>query len=140
MQPILHLSIPVRDLDEATDFYVHRLGCRAARTRHDFVDVWFYGMQVTLHERPDEAPGLEPGGCRHFGVTLERGEFDETVDRLEAGGVASWSRSARTSRGRPQRADEVQGGRPERQRRLSSRRTATSRPPWRSHGFRTPRS
>ena len=33
VQPILHLSIPVRDMDEACDFYVHTLGCQSARTR-----------------------------------------------------------------------------------------------------------
>ena len=52
MQPILHLSIPVRDLDEAREFYVHALGCQPARARAGFTDVWFYGMQVTLQDRP----------------------------------------------------------------------------------------
>ena len=61
MQPILHLSIPVRDMDEARDFYVHTLGCQPARARADFTDVWFFGMQVTLQDRPDEATGLAPG-------------------------------------------------------------------------------
>jgi extradiol dioxygenase family protein len=89
VQPILHLSIPVRDMDAARDFYVHALGCRAARTRADFTDVWFYGMQVTLQDRPDEAPGLVPGGSRHFGVTLNRADFEEAVARLEAVG-AQW--------------------------------------------------
>ncbi len=87
MQPILHLSIPVRDIEEARDFYVHALGCQPARQRADFVDVWFFGLQVTLHDRPDEATGLVPGSSRHFGVTLGRDEFDQLVERLEASGV-----------------------------------------------------
>jgi hypothetical protein len=87
MQPILHLSIPVRDLDEAQHFYVHNLGCRAARRRDDFCDVWFFGMQVTLQDRPHEEVHLESGGSRHFGVTLNRDEFDAAVARLEAHGV-----------------------------------------------------
>jgi extradiol dioxygenase family protein len=74
-------------MDEARDFYVHTLGCQAARTRSDFTDVWFFGMQVTLQDRPDEAPGLAPGGCRHFGVTLGRDDFDATVARLEEADV-----------------------------------------------------
>ena len=86
MQPILHLSIPVRDLEEARDFYVHTLGCRAARTRDTFVDVWFYGMQITLQDRGDEA-GLAVNGSRHFGVTLGRGEFDALVSQLDSAGV-----------------------------------------------------
>jgi uncharacterized protein len=79
--PILHLSIPVRDLAEARDFYVDALGCRATRLRTGFVDVFFFGMQVTLQDRPDEA-GLVPDGSRHFGVTLGRDEFEAAVDRL----------------------------------------------------------
>jgi extradiol dioxygenase family protein len=88
MQPILHLSLPVRDIEEARDFYVGALGCQPARQRDDFVDVWFFGLQLTLHDRPDEATGLVPGSARHFGVTLERAEFDQLVERLERSGVA----------------------------------------------------
>lgn len=86
MQPILHLSIPVRDLAEARTFYVDALGCAPTRMRSSFTDVFFYGMQVTLQDRPDET-GLVPGGCRHFGVTLGREEFEATVERLNAYGV-----------------------------------------------------
>jgi hypothetical protein len=87
MQPILHLSIPVRDLDEAVSFYVHALGCQAARAQRDFADVWFFGMQVSLQERPDESATSPGGGSRHFGVTLGRDEFDAVVAHLDASGV-----------------------------------------------------
>jgi extradiol dioxygenase family protein len=89
VQPILHLSIPVRDMAEARRFYVDTLGCHAARARTDFTDVWFYGMQVTLQDQPDEVAAQPARGTRHFGVTLSRGEFDETVARLTERGV-SW--------------------------------------------------
>lgn len=87
VQPILHLSLPVRDIEEARDFYVQALGCQAARQRDDFVDVWFFGLQVTLHGRPDEVARSVPAGARHFGVTLGRDEFDQLVERLERSGV-----------------------------------------------------
>jgi hypothetical protein len=87
VQPILHLSIPVRDLPEARRFYVDTLGCEAARAREGFQDVWFYGMQITLQHRPDEVQPSHAGGVRHFGVTLPRDEFDAAVARLTAGGV-----------------------------------------------------
>lgn len=87
MRPILHLSLPVRDVEEARDFYVRALGCQPARQRDDFVDVWFFGLQLTLHDRPDEATGLVPGSSRHFGVTLGRDEFDQLVEHLEGSGV-----------------------------------------------------
>jgi extradiol dioxygenase family protein len=82
MQPILHLSLPVRDLAEAQEFYVETLGCLAARTRPGFADVWFFGMQITLQDRPDEVTPLHAEAGRHFGVTLARDEFDEVVARL----------------------------------------------------------
>jgi uncharacterized protein len=82
VQPILHLSIPVRDLEEAREFYVSALGCHSARVREGFVDVWFYGLQLTLQNRPEEA-GLDASSTRHFGVTLARGEFETMVGRLE---------------------------------------------------------
>lgn len=87
MQPILHLSVPVRDLEEAREFYVHTLGCEAARVRPDFADVWFFGMQVTLQDRPDEVSALRQGDSRHFGVTLSRDEFDSVMTRLTAAGI-----------------------------------------------------
>jgi uncharacterized protein len=93
-RPILHLSIPVRELTEARDFYVAVLGCEAARAREGFCDVWFHGMQVTLHERPDEvgassSEGAAAGSCRHFGVTLERDQFDAAIARVQAS-AATW--------------------------------------------------
>ena len=88
MPPILHLSIPVRDMDEAREFYVDRLGCRSARARDGFTDVWFFGLQLTLQDRPDEVAELRPGGSRHFGVTLDRDDFDTVVARLATGGIA----------------------------------------------------
>jgi uncharacterized protein len=87
VQPILHLSIPVRDMDEARAFYVDTLGCEAARARADFADIWFYGMQITLQDRPDEVVGGPVRGSRHFGVTLAREEFETVVARLGAHGV-----------------------------------------------------
>ncbi len=87
MQPILHLSIPVRDLSEAHSFYVGTLGCQATRVREGFEDVFFYGMQITLQDRPDEVVPLAEGGSRHFGVTLAREDFDEVVERLHASDV-----------------------------------------------------
>jgi extradiol dioxygenase family protein len=87
VQPILHLSIPVRDLVEARDFYVDVLGCEAVRARRGYQDIWFYGMQVTLHDRADEATSPFAGSVRHFGVTLARDEFEALTGRLQEAGV-----------------------------------------------------
>ena len=75
MDPILHLSIPVRDLDESRAFYVDGLGCALGRVRDDFIDVWFFGMQVSLHAEPDQVRSPEDQGVQHFGVTLGADEL-----------------------------------------------------------------
>ncbi|MGH9098545.1 MAG: VOC family protein [Acidimicrobiales bacterium] len=82
MEPILHLSIPVHDLVEARRFYVEALGCTPGRERPDWCDVWFYGMQVTLHERPDQVLADGQRGVRHFGVTLSGDELDRLLQQL----------------------------------------------------------
>jgi extradiol dioxygenase family protein len=85
--PILHLSLPVADLVAARRFYVDLLGCTPGRVRDGWIDVWFYGMQVTLQEQPDQVLADEARGVRHFGVTLPPDELDALVRRLEAASV-----------------------------------------------------
>lgn len=91
----------MRDLDEAKRFYVDTLGCEAARAREGYQDVWFYGMQITLHDRPEESSGLHPGSVRHFGVTLGRDEFDEVTSRVAARGVEWVSPISTDDEGKP---------------------------------------
>ena len=86
MDPILHLSIPVRDLDEAAAFYADVLGCRVGRRTEDFVDVWFFGMQVTLHAAPEEVLTEEQRGVRHFGVILGAAELHGALAKARRGG------------------------------------------------------
>ena len=85
MKPILHLSLPVRELAESIEFYVDVLGCQVGRVRESFVDVWFFGMQVTLHEVPEQVTAAEQRGVRHFGVTLDAAEMDVLLRRLRGG-------------------------------------------------------
>lgn len=80
---VLHLSIPVRDLVEARHFYETALGCEVGRLRAGWLDVWFFGMQLTLQERPEEVRSLTDQGVRHFGVALDDGKaFVAAMDRL----------------------------------------------------------
>lgn len=85
--PILHFSVPVRELEEARRFYVEVLGCELGRVREGFIDVFFFGCQLTLHERPSELLAPEQRGVRHFGVTLPEDRWRELVDRLRASGT-----------------------------------------------------
>ncbi len=85
---VLHLSLPVSDLEAARRFYVDALGCDLGRVREDWIDVWFFGMQLTLQLRPDEVRSPDDQGVRHFGVVLSDAEsFRSFVDRLRSAGV-----------------------------------------------------
>jgi len=86
---VLHLSIPVHDLEAARRFYVDVLGCEPGRVRDGWIDVWFFGMQLTLQCRPDEVRAPEEQGVRHFGVALsDEDDFRAPVRRVAAHDVA----------------------------------------------------
>jgi extradiol dioxygenase family protein len=86
-RPVLHLSLPVNDLRAARDFYEHTLGCRIGRTREDWFDAWFFGLQLTLQLRPLEVMDKSQQGVRHFGVVLPSlSEFNDLVKRIHASG------------------------------------------------------
>jgi extradiol dioxygenase family protein len=80
---VLHLSLPIDDLDAARQFYLEWLGCPAGRVRPGWMDVWFYGMQLALHQHPDQTHALDEAGVRHFGVTLAIDELERLVADLE---------------------------------------------------------
>jgi uncharacterized protein len=83
MRPIFHLSVPVRDLDEAVDFYRDRLGARIGRRTELFADALVFGAQVTLQNDPAGVSDPMPR-TRHFGATLPWAEW-ERVSAVLAG-------------------------------------------------------
>lgn len=95
VEPILHLSLPVRDLESSKRFYVEVLGCDVGRERVDFIDVWFYGLQLTLQQHPDQVLPDDQRGVRHFGVTLPRDQLDTLLARLDDQPV-DWLQPIRT--------------------------------------------
>ncbi len=95
MQPIAHLSLPVIDLEGALDFYVTTLGCTTGRASDEVADVWFFGTQLTLHQRPEQV--LSDPGVRHFGATIDAVALAAVEARLAATDLA-WLRPP-TSKG-----------------------------------------
>jgi extradiol dioxygenase family protein len=102
MPPILHLSLPVRDLATSNRFYVDGLGCELGRERPDFIDIWFYGLQLTLQQHPEQVLPAEQRGVRHFGVTLSEDELSDLLGRLEGQDVEWLSRVSTDYQGTPQ--------------------------------------
>lgn len=92
--PPFHLAFPVRDLDEARDFYLGTLGCREGRSSDAWVDFDFRGHQIVAHLAPDEVKeratsAVDGHGVPvfHFGAVLPMEEWQEMAKRLEAAGT-----------------------------------------------------
>ena len=67
--PVFHLSLPVRDLDEAVDFYTTTLCGVLGRRETTWADIALFGAQVTLQLFPADVSVPMPRS-RHFGATL----------------------------------------------------------------------
>jgi hypothetical protein len=88
--PPFHLAIPVTDLEVADAFYCGLLGCDKGRTASRWIDLNFFGHQVTLHLVDDTATAVTTNPvdgdsvpARHFGVVLKMPQWQALADRLE---------------------------------------------------------
>jgi len=85
-----HLALPVIDLPAAENFYCGLLGCTKGRTASRWIDLDFFGHQLTLH-LVDASDAMAPTNpvdgdsvpARHFGVILEMAEWRTLASRLE---------------------------------------------------------
>ncbi len=89
-----HLALPVHDLELAESFYCGVLGCGTGRTASRWIDLDFFGHQVTLHLVDDDDTAVDTNPvdgdevpARHFGVVLDRGDWDALAERLTAAGT-----------------------------------------------------
>ncbi|MFM7026137.1 MAG: VOC family protein [Limnohabitans sp.] len=94
MRSLFHFAFNVTDLDEARRFYGDVLGCREGRSTDTWVDFDFHGHQLSLHlgEPLRTAPTGHVGEHRvpmpHFGLILQRSDWQAMAERLQAAGVA----------------------------------------------------
>lgn len=89
LQPF-HLAVPVNDLAAASDFYCGLLGCGTGRTAERWIDLDFFGHQLSLHLVEDHDGGVETNPvdgdnvpARHFGVVLDMQDWQLLAERLE---------------------------------------------------------
>lgn len=79
--PIFHLSFPVRDIEEALDFYTRTLGGVPGRREAAWADVALFGAQLTLQHVPEDI--LQPmPRSRHFGATLDWAAWEDLTRGL----------------------------------------------------------
>lgn len=96
---VFHLAIPCRDLDEAFEFYVTKLGCKLARRYHDRITLDFFGDQLVCHrsDKYERDPEMYP---RHFGVTFKnREDFDRLTNLARMRELPFFSEPARRFQG-----------------------------------------
>lgn len=89
-----HLAIPVDDLAAADGFYGETLGCGRGRRSPDWIDFDFFGHQLVTHLAPAECRTAETNivdgknvPVRHFGVVLEKGDWESVAARLKKAGA-----------------------------------------------------
>ena len=89
-----HLALPVADLGPTRAFYTELLGCSTGREDARWLDLDFFGHQVTLHlvdaSEAEAATNPVDGDAvpaRHFGVILEPADWQTLASRLEAQGA-----------------------------------------------------
>jgi extradiol dioxygenase family protein len=93
IQPF-HLAFPVRDLEEARNFYGRKLGCPEGRSSPDWIDFNLYGHQIVAHLSPEACGAAALNAVdghgvpvRHFGVVLTMEQWEAMAKKLTDDGT-----------------------------------------------------
>lgn len=93
MKSLFHFAFNVTDLDSARRFYGGVLGCQEGRSTATWVDFDFFGHQISLHlGEPLKTTLTGHVGAHlvpmpHFGLILQRADWQAMADRLLTAGV-----------------------------------------------------
>ncbi|MET0964433.1 MAG: VOC family protein [Noviherbaspirillum sp.] len=91
---MLHLSIPVRNIDASLAFYRDLLGCQATRVQDNRIDFDFYGHHLVAQLSEAESAhqsvliGEDDYPLRHFGVIVQPEQYQRALDSLRNAGIA----------------------------------------------------
>ena len=94
MRSLFHFAFNVTDLDLARRFYGDILGCREGRSTDTWVDFDFFDHQISLHlgeplqTRNTGRVGEHLVPMPHFGLVLQKDDWQAMAERLQAAGVA----------------------------------------------------
>ena len=91
---LFHLAFPVRDLDEARDFYAFVLECPEGRSSENWIDFNLFGHQIVAHLAPENV-GIQHKNevdadhvpVPHFGIILPMDEWQKFAEKLKTKGV-----------------------------------------------------
>jgi hypothetical protein len=89
-----HYAFPVDDLAGARHFYGELLGCPEGRSADRWIDFDLFGHQIVAHLAPDRVQRRitnpvdgEDVPVPHFGVVLDRNDWDALAERLTGSGT-----------------------------------------------------
>ncbi|GAA6138371.1 VOC family protein [Arenicella sp. 4NH20-0111] len=88
MLPVFHFAFNVTNLDEARDFYLRILNCAEGRSAETWVDINFFGHQLSLHlgqPFPSAYTGFVDGVAvpmPHFGAILPMSTWEAVSTKL----------------------------------------------------------
>ncbi|MEM7542585.1 MAG: VOC family protein [Pseudomonadota bacterium] len=92
-RPSFHLAFAVNDLEATRAFYVDILGCRAGRSDKRWLDLEFFGYQITAHlvdgYHPSDENIVDGHGIPipHFGLIMSWSDWHRAVDHMNYIGV-----------------------------------------------------
>jgi extradiol dioxygenase family protein len=93
MKSLFHFAFNVTNLNEARRFYGDLLDCQEGRSTDTWVDFDFFGHQISLHlgtpfpTAPTGHVGELLVPMPHFGLILQRADWQALADRLQAAGT-----------------------------------------------------
>ena len=94
MQAPFHLAFPVKDLAATRTFFEDLLGCQIGRTAERWIDIDFWGNQISAHLVDDadiSGPTNHVDGknvpVKHFGAILHMDEWEALAEKLKNHGI-----------------------------------------------------
>lgn len=95
MSAVFHMAFPVKDIKETKKFYVDLLGCTITKSTEHWLNLNFFGHQLSIHHHPQmkhdpktitveekEVP------LNHFGVILKCKEWESLAKKLNTAGIS----------------------------------------------------
>ena len=79
-----HLSIVVADLEGVKNFYIDNLGCDMGRDLGSWIDVLFFGHQLTIHQQSEF---MKAQSIDHFGPVLDKDQWLSLIERLKLNSI-----------------------------------------------------
>ncbi len=85
-----HLAFPVKDIKKTKKFYVETLGCAVTKSTDHWLNINFFGHQLSIHHYPQMK--LDPKTIlvedkkvplHHFGVILKKEDWEKLAEKLK---------------------------------------------------------